>query len=1121
VLAALAPAPAARAQFDGKLDVYVADQVGNRIVRLNGVDGAIEGELLLGPLGVVVPAGLGVGMGAGLIREAVVVDVGVAPPVVNRINLGTGVLMGVFPAPAPGVIGAGSGLSGFATPPKTYLLADGPPTIFEMDPVAGGVLGVCAPAIPDGVLDCAVSAFDGVWVLRAAAGATEIWDVDPVLCVAALLGVYPWAGWGIGAHVDDVGGVPTETLFVSDVRTNCLHAIDPATGAEIGGIDLGRHAPIGPYIRGVGVYESAVPVAAPPPAPACESALVSISSSVLEDGGPPAAFGLPFGDVAGDPSWLRGGPPIAWVPVHPVPGPCAPEDDDGSLPGQTPEDVFCFEAAGGDPTWPLVPGAMWTTGGGNPAGAPAVPNYWHLAFDPKYLNAGNTCEFSDDWMWAARPDIGPIPTDGFSYFLVSPEIPVAGWTGGLIEYAMYRCLPEAREDYVNFIVRTHTAADGWGPWRDTDGYLVNGGCESWSMNRTEDVTPFLGDADALQFAWHMLDVDRPGDPASGLHASVQVLIDNVSIGSFDGSGTYFAARSFDLFSDTFSRTDPAHTPGLGNTEEGDWSGNAGARAFAKEDSLFVDVSDVDGVTAGSVLLYWRVGAGTPPVYGSWLSKPMVYSDPDPASASDEGGYRSAVGNTAGEDYSADEAGSLGDPLKDPIWDAGQTVQYYVEVTDDAMPVPNVATFPGGGESFEFEVLPFHRATDGGQKILIVDDCGRDGLDFAQSTGFDPTGGYGYGTFNSPVYDEPENLLERALALHYGGSEAAPKWDIYDVQGAGTAVQREPRVVSSSADGIGGIADDLGVPTYDAVIWLHGDGVVHTYEAETRLGLALFLAGGGHLLSSGDNVAYALGAGGLDEDAAFLDSFLGVAFPSSSDNRTADPVLNVVSPGTPFTLGLYGACPGVPRAFDKLTLAAPAPGFRENSVIATYQAGDPATNGRAAMIKNVVLNGAAPDGIAVHCGFDLGALVSVGDFPLATRGGGGGSNGPACILQRVLVQDFGLPATGFAGCVNSGTDVPVVEAPRFGFELSEAWPNPFTERTAIRFGVPARSHVRIGVYNVLGQRVKALVDETLAADLHVREWDGSGDGGTRVSSGIYFFRMDAGDFSATRKAVVLH
>ena len=75
-------------------------------------------------------------------------------------------------------------------------------------------------------------------------------------------------------------------------------------------------------------------------------------------------------------------------------------------------------------------------------------------------------------------------------------------------------------------------------------------------------------------------------------------------------------------------------------------------------------------------------------------------------------------------------------------------------------------------------------------------------------------------------------------------------------------------------------------------------------------------------------------------------------------------------------------------------------------------------------------------------------------------------------------------------------------------------------TSIRFSVPSRSHVSIEVYNILGQKVRTLVDETLESNSYVREWDGRADGGAKVSSGIYFYKMVAGDYSATRKAVVL-
>jgi flagellar hook assembly protein FlgD len=100
------------------------------------------------------------------------------------------------------------------------------------------------------------------------------------------------------------------------------------------------------------------------------------------------------------------------------------------------------------------------------------------------------------------------------------------------------------------------------------------------------------------------------------------------------------------------------------------------------------------------------------------------------------------------------------------------------------------------------------------------------------------------------------------------------------------------------------------------------------------------------------------------------------------------------------------------------------------------------------------------------------------------------------------------------------DAPVVDAPRFGFELARATPNPFRSSTSIRFSVAKRERVSLDVYNILGQRIRTLVDEVLEPDSYVREWDGRSDRGERVSSGIYFYKMVAGSFTDTQKTVLL-
>ncbi len=89
-----------------------------------------------------------------------------------------------------------------------------------------------------------------------------------------------------------------------------------------------------------------------------------------------------------------------------------------------------------------------------------------------------------------------------------------------------------------------------------------------------------------------------------------------------------------------------------------------------------------------------------------------------------------------------------------------------------------------------------------------------------------------------------------------------------------------------------------------------------------------------------------------------------------------------------------------------------------------------------------------------------------------------------------------------------------------FTLSQNYPNPFNPRTQIRFDLPVRTHVSLTVFNVLGQQVNALVDEVLPRGQYVVDWDGADQSGSAVSSGIYFYRIEAETFTETRKMVLL-
>lgn len=89
-----------------------------------------------------------------------------------------------------------------------------------------------------------------------------------------------------------------------------------------------------------------------------------------------------------------------------------------------------------------------------------------------------------------------------------------------------------------------------------------------------------------------------------------------------------------------------------------------------------------------------------------------------------------------------------------------------------------------------------------------------------------------------------------------------------------------------------------------------------------------------------------------------------------------------------------------------------------------------------------------------------------------------------------------------------------------FNLSANYPNPFNPKTTIGYSLGRRDHVEIEVFNLLGQGVRTLVNETIPAGLHQIVWDGTNDDGKPVSTGIYFYRIQAGDFVQAKKMLLL-
>lgn len=106
-------------------------------------------------------------------------------------------------------------------------------------------------------------------------------------------------------------------------------------------------------------------------------------------------------------------------------------------------------------------------------------------------------------------------------------------------------------------------------------------------------------------------------------------------------------------------------------------------------------------------------------------------------------------------------------------------------------------------------------------------------------------------------------------------------------------------------------------------------------------------------------------------------------------------------------------------------------------------------------------------------------------------------------------------------VATASDAPTVPSTvSFANELSQSFPNPFRDATTISFGVSRPSTVRLRLFDVGGRRVATLVDGSLPAGHHQRRWSGLDDSGRPVASGVYFYRLDIGDWSRTKRLLKL-
>ncbi|MFZ1947543.1 MAG: FlgD immunoglobulin-like domain containing protein [bacterium] len=758
-----------------------------------------------------------------------------------------------------------------------------------------------------------------------------------------------------------------------------------------------------------------------------------------------------------------------------------------------------------DGVWDSLAGRGWSLA--NPAGK---VDGWHARHDPDPPYEGGDgsarpeCVVDSSWVWRARPEVG-YPTGaawrcGWYYRLTSPRVPVTN-TGCVVQYDQYVCIQDwlcmAYNSKVRFFDTDYAR---WCPWIDIDGSAgLYGGCFYWFRNEEEDVSAHYGpEADSMQFAWDFISYLGAGwDPAvccpsKGMHG-LDNLIDNVSIGFFDDSETRFSARPIDLLHDSFFDSICGYNSFFDAYNAATvalYSRNVPPPPALPADQQFnVDVTDLDGLAA--VELKASTNGG-----GTWITKPMVLNTPaDPGNPALGGTYNATVDHT-----------DFGHAL---AWPRGTEVWYCVLAEDD---LGNLGYFPAtadpaharhtgtGADYYEFAILPVAPGPGEVPRLLLVD-------------------GYGGRTNDwSPCLGDLDNVKALEDIYEETLTDAGYCYDKFDILGAGNSVHIHP----------------VWLDSYDAVVWFTGPHLEkYLFDKEAQVAVRDYMGQGGRVLFCGDRIAYNLWELGADSlGGEFLMGVMGCEFTQPMESVFEKPYLYMEATesinvfGSPVAVDLdsvlvYRECPDAKAMDYVLTMPAPMAGYW------AYQLLDVTNPSYVFEADGAIYTeyqgiAQADTGQCVYLNFDLSAVVNhtrgycSGDAPSPAPDFLAGTYDGRVELVRVILEDiFGLPV-GTGG----PAEVPKPKPEVFRWALGQNAPNPCVTSTKIIFEVAQSSAVRLRVYNAAGQLVRVLADEFKSSGRYAVSWDGRDGVGRQVASGVYFYKLEASDYRATRKMLVV-
>ena len=735
---------------------------------------------------------------------------------------------------------------------------------------------------------------------------------------------------------------------------------------------------------------------------------------------------------------------------------------------------------------------------------------WHIVHDPDPPYEGGdggyrtSCQIDSSYVYKFKPESG-YPADepwrcDWHARLMSPKVPVQN-TGCVVQYDQYLRAVEYCCIFKDTKVRFYDTGFGrWCPWMSIDGEVEINTAGQATFNIEEDVTQLFGtSADSVQFGWDFEHCDD-GFCCGKFLGNNDLHIDNVSIGFFDGNATQFTVRRPDLIMPSFHDS----LCGFNSYFEANnadtvrfYSGPPYTPELPWKKQFVVGAVDKNGLVA--VKLHGSINAGA-----TWSQTDMSLGTPvNPGNPAQGGAY---YGTLCPTDFGHDR------------WPARAWVWYYVTAEDD---LANVAYFPhladpaspehtGGSKDYlDFRILdaPSGGKDYSGPVILLVDGHIGDTHDW------------------SPCLSDVSNQLSSCEVYEQILVDAGYCFDEYRINSVGTAIQIPP----VQYDG------------YDCVVWFAGhDLTQHLVLKEAQVALRDYLDDGGKIVLLGDRLAFNMAdpsVGGAGEDSLageFREGVMGCEYMEEMESPFDKPYVyletapSVTVFGTPVTVRtasmdsvcVYRECPHLKDMSYVRTIMDPPEGYTAQPLLEVLNPSPQCDPAHGAIYVEKEAHG----GQAVFVDYDMTAWVNHwtgycdGMTPATAPDFDPGEYAGRVELMRFILEDlFGIPSNGSGG----GGQAAVRPRETLTWRLSQNTPNPLNTTTEIRFEVARTTHVSIKIYNARGRLVATPLSQRKAPGRYSAHWDGRNVSGRRVSSGVYFYRMEAGPFTATKKMLVVN